>query len=178
VRARFDFDSGDGQPPVLFRSPVRMIVARTVAEVRPAMAQVVAGLRDGLYAAGYVAYEAAPAFDDALVTQVPSSLPLLCFGLFRSPQRAPALADTAPPPAFAAFAMALRFASSSSNAAIARECASTSPHETRTPELRSFITSGMPPTSNATLGTPKNMHSNIVRQKLSDSDVNTPTSAT
>ncbi len=42
--------------------------------------------REGLYAVGFVAYEAAPAFDRALVVkQHPTDLPLLWFGLFESP---------------------------------------------------------------------------------------------
>jgi len=36
----------------------------------------------GLFAAGFLTYEAAPAFDPHLVTHPPQSLPLLCFGLF------------------------------------------------------------------------------------------------
>lgn len=57
------------------------------------MAAVEDGLREGLFAAGYVSYEAAPAFDAALVTQVPSSLPLICFGLFSAVEHAEPLGD-------------------------------------------------------------------------------------
>jgi len=39
----------------------------------------------GLYAAGWIAYEAAPAFDDALRAHAPDSFPLACFGLFEAP---------------------------------------------------------------------------------------------
>ena len=46
------------------------------------MAAVEEGLSQGLYAAGFVSYEAAPAFDPALTTQHPSAVPLVCFGLF------------------------------------------------------------------------------------------------
>jgi len=37
----------------------------------------------GAWAAGFVTYEAAPAFDSALVTRAPGKLPLLWFGLYR-----------------------------------------------------------------------------------------------
>ena len=57
------------------------------------MAAVEQGLADGLYAAGYVSYEAAPAFDSALVTQAPSAFPLMCFGLFRSMEKATSLEE-------------------------------------------------------------------------------------
>ena len=39
---------------------------------------------EGLFAAGFVSYEAAAAFDDALQTRVPKDFPLLRFGLFAS----------------------------------------------------------------------------------------------
>lgn len=84
---------------MLFRNPVRVVVARTVAEVPAAMAAVDEGLRGGLYAAGYVSYEAASAFDSALATQPPSALPLVCFGLFTSAEdAAPLQEDGLPAP--------------------------------------------------------------------------------
>lgn len=104
MRARFDFgqsNSGQNQgiAPVRFQSPERVVVARTVADVQGAMAEVEQGLRDGLHAAGWVSYEAAPAFDRALSTQPPSAIPLVCFGLFRSAEVAPPLADAGMPAA-------------------------------------------------------------------------------
>jgi para-aminobenzoate synthetase/4-amino-4-deoxychorismate lyase len=50
----------------------------------------------GLYAAGYISYEAAPAFDQALVTKSPSNLPLIWFGLYKQPASRPDLAGPAP----------------------------------------------------------------------------------
>ncbi len=41
--------------------------------------------RDGLYAAGWISYEASPAFDNALRTHPATSFPLACFGLFEPP---------------------------------------------------------------------------------------------
>lgn len=92
MQARFDFGAG-GTPALLFREPARVVTARTVAEVPAAMAAVDEGLRDGLYAAGFVTYEAAPAFDSALTTQPPSALPLVCFGLFPAVEDAALLQD-------------------------------------------------------------------------------------
>ena len=57
------------------------------------MAAVEQGLSDGLYAAGYVGYEAASAFDSALATQLPSTVPLLCFGLFPGVEEAAPLEE-------------------------------------------------------------------------------------
>jgi len=96
VQARFDFGTG-GQAPLLFRNPVRVVIARTVAEVPAAMAAVDQGLHDGLHAAGYVSYEAAPAFDPALATQPPAALPLVCFGLFASVEDAAPLQEAGLP---------------------------------------------------------------------------------
>lgn len=81
---RFDFSR-----PLCFRDPVRIIEARTLAEVRPALRAVQAAADAGLYAGGYVTYEAAPAFDAAFQVNTPSpDLPLLWFGVFTGP-RAP-----------------------------------------------------------------------------------------
>jgi para-aminobenzoate synthetase/4-amino-4-deoxychorismate lyase len=40
----------------------------------------------GLFAAGFVSYEAAPAFDHALQTHSSNGFPLLCLGLFHAPE--------------------------------------------------------------------------------------------
>lgn len=69
-----------------FTNPVEVVSAHTLEEVRPALRRVERAAAEGLYAVGFVAYEAAPAFDRALVVkQHPTDLPLLWFGLFESP---------------------------------------------------------------------------------------------
>ena len=93
VQARFDFKPGDGRAPLHFRHPDRVVIARTIEEVPAAMAAVDQGLRNGLYAAGYVSYEAAPAFDPALITQPPTVFPLVCLGLFTGVAEAPPLEE-------------------------------------------------------------------------------------
>lgn len=89
MRARFDF-LADGRP-VLFESPSRILIARTTAEVGPVMAAAGQALRDGSHVAGWVTYEAAPAFDAALVTQAPTALPIVYFGIYREKREAPPL---------------------------------------------------------------------------------------
>lgn len=66
-----------------FTRPVEIINAHTLEEVRPALAEVERAAARGMYAAGFVAYEAAPAFDRALKAGpgVPG-LPLVWFGVF------------------------------------------------------------------------------------------------
>ncbi|MET0647597.1 MAG: aminodeoxychorismate synthase component I [Pyrinomonadaceae bacterium] len=71
-----------------FTNPVEVVSAQTHAEVRPALRRVERAASAGLYAVGFVAYEAAPAFDRALaVKQHSTGLPLLWFGIFDSPSK-------------------------------------------------------------------------------------------
>jgi para-aminobenzoate synthetase / 4-amino-4-deoxychorismate lyase len=61
----------------------RVIRADAVGDVLPAMREVERAVAEGLHAAGFVAYEAAPAFDPALATRAPDGrLPLAWFGVF------------------------------------------------------------------------------------------------
>lgn len=81
----FDFPQ-----PLCFTEPVEVIIAETVAEVIPALLRVQAASEAGLYAAGFVAYEAAPAFDSAFSVHPPlPGMPLLWFGLFVSSRDMP-----------------------------------------------------------------------------------------
>lgn len=82
--ARFDAlgSTGAGRSFV-FRDLRRVVQASRVGDVVPALREVQAAVAGGLHAAGFVAYEAAPAFDPALaVRDADPSLPLLRFGLF------------------------------------------------------------------------------------------------
>jgi para-aminobenzoate synthetase/4-amino-4-deoxychorismate lyase len=76
----------DGDRWLHFSDPVRVVTAATASEVRPALRRVVRAVEgEGLHAAGYIAYEAAPGFDPALAVRGPAPLPLLWFGLYRAP---------------------------------------------------------------------------------------------
>jgi para-aminobenzoate synthetase / 4-amino-4-deoxychorismate lyase len=72
-------------PPLTFGKPVRVITATRVAEVRAALAEVARETAAGRYAAGFVSYEAAPAFDHALQVRADqareNALPLLWFAI-------------------------------------------------------------------------------------------------
>ena len=82
----FDFPEPSGQRCSLrFADPIKLIVARTLDEVRPALRAVQQAVDAGYYAGGYLAYEAAPAFDPALRVQPGTDLPLLWFGIFHAP---------------------------------------------------------------------------------------------
>ena len=65
-----------GEPRWLaFTDPERVLAARTVDEVAPLLRAVEEAVAVGLFAAGFVAYEAAPAFDPACRTRPPSAAP-------------------------------------------------------------------------------------------------------
>jgi para-aminobenzoate synthetase/4-amino-4-deoxychorismate lyase len=70
-----------------FTDPVHTLSAGRLTDVLPVMREVERlQTVDGLYAAGYLAYEAGPAFDPALVAKTPSGIPFVWFGLYREPQ--------------------------------------------------------------------------------------------
>lgn len=69
-----------------FRQPLEIISTTDPARVRPLLNQIEQSVnRHGLYAAGFLTYEAAPAFDPAFQVHPPSTLPLLWFGLYHLP---------------------------------------------------------------------------------------------
>ena len=72
-----------GQPPwITFRAPRVIHVARTRDEVRGVMRAVEHATAEGRWAAGFVAYEAAPACDRALETHAPGPTPLAWFAVY------------------------------------------------------------------------------------------------
>ena len=66
----------------LYRSPVRIVAAQTVAQVAPALADIRRAVTAGLQAAGHIGYAAAAAFEPAARVPAPPDAPLLWFGLF------------------------------------------------------------------------------------------------
>jgi para-aminobenzoate synthetase/4-amino-4-deoxychorismate lyase len=70
-----------------FGSAEQIVVAHRVDEVLPALREVEGAVRQrGLWAAGFLSYEAGPAFDSAIVARAPAEVPCLWFGLFQAPQ--------------------------------------------------------------------------------------------
>ena len=66
-----------------FSNPVDVLLAQRPADVLPVIRAAERRVRnEGLYAAGFVTYEAAAGFDEALTTHEGRGLPLVCFGLF------------------------------------------------------------------------------------------------
>lgn len=66
----------------LFQSPAAVLAADRLSDVCPVLREVERAAQRGRWCAGYVAYEAAPAFDPALQTHAPLALPLAWFAIF------------------------------------------------------------------------------------------------
>ncbi|MBU4199986.1 MAG: aminodeoxychorismate synthase component I [Verrucomicrobia bacterium] len=77
----------------VFTSPADVVVALTPADVIPCLERVAAAVAQGSYAAGFITYEAAPAFDPAMRTQPPGDLPLLWFGIYQTMEQGPVVPD-------------------------------------------------------------------------------------
>ncbi|STD11932.1 Para-aminobenzoate synthase component 1 [Dermatophilus congolensis] len=91
--ARFD-DLLDGTA-VVIQASRGQIAAHNLQGVLPALAEVERRTAAGQWAFGYVAYEAAPAFDPTLTTHAPMpGLPLLWFGFADHVALAPAVGNT------------------------------------------------------------------------------------
>lgn len=80
-------------------NPVAVLQARTLADVRPLLREVEHSVNSrGRHAAGFITYEAAPAFDSALTVRRDSSpFPLAWFALFDTPAWLPNLPPAFPP---------------------------------------------------------------------------------
>lgn len=85
----------DERGTCVYADPIEIITARAIDEVIGALARVEARVEAGYHAAGYLAYEAAPAFDPAFQTHEFHELPLLWFGIYTGSRRTVAVE---PPP--------------------------------------------------------------------------------
>lgn len=66
-----------------FVDPIQVIIADCIEEVQPALQMVQSFVDQGYYAAGFLSYEASPAFDSAYeVTNHQDALPLVWFGIY------------------------------------------------------------------------------------------------
>jgi para-aminobenzoate synthetase/4-amino-4-deoxychorismate lyase len=66
----------------IFERPIEIMVARKLDDVIPALEKIEhACVHEDRHAAGFIAYEAAPAFDPSLKTHAAGDFPLLWFGL-------------------------------------------------------------------------------------------------
>jgi para-aminobenzoate synthetase/4-amino-4-deoxychorismate lyase len=77
----------DGSAWLEFREPIRILETDDPESVRVLLDEIEAATTSGLFAAGFVTYEAARAFDPALKTRPAGPLPLAWFGLFETVHR-------------------------------------------------------------------------------------------
>jgi para-aminobenzoate synthetase/4-amino-4-deoxychorismate lyase len=70
-----------------FRDPERVFCIHRMDEILPALSEIEKEISEnGHFAAGWIAYEAAPAFDDAMAVRQSDSFPLLWFGTYVKPE--------------------------------------------------------------------------------------------
>ncbi len=77
------FESYDGGRSFHFFDCVEEISATTHQQILPALRRIEAAVQTGLHAAGFLSYEAAPAFEPNLRVKAAREFPLLWFGLFK-----------------------------------------------------------------------------------------------
>lgn len=83
----FEFkNKEDAAEPLAFTDPVQVLQTHDLSEVPTILESVEKAVGEGFYAAGYVAYEAAPAFHPEMVVHEGAELPLVWFGIFPKPE--------------------------------------------------------------------------------------------
>ncbi|MFC4713603.1 aminodeoxychorismate synthase component I [Planococcus dechangensis] len=84
---QFDFARQDGTPESFaFCDPLTVLQTHVLAEVQEVLEKVDSYTSQGYYAAGYVSYEAAPAFRPEMTVRAGAELPLVWFGIYRQKQ--------------------------------------------------------------------------------------------
>lgn len=84
----FNFKDHHGKlQPLHFMNPIKILCARTVDEVVPCLEAIDKEVNNGFYAAGYLSYEAASAFEQSNLASKINDLPLLWFGIYKEPIR-------------------------------------------------------------------------------------------
>ncbi|MDQ7863174.1 hypothetical protein RCO48_25410 [Peribacillus frigoritolerans] len=81
----FTDKQGDSRP-LYFANPKKVITAHSIEDVLPQFQKVQEAIEQGNYAAGYVSYEAAPAFEQSFKVKDGAQMPLLWFGIFNKPE--------------------------------------------------------------------------------------------
>ncbi len=70
---------------LIFTNPATIISAHSHDKIKDCFLQIECALSEGFYVAGFVSYEAAAAFEDALPKKDTNDFPLLWFGVYRKP---------------------------------------------------------------------------------------------
>jgi len=72
---------------ITFSDPRLIVSTHQVSQVKDALQEIEEYVERGHYAAGFIAYEAAPAFDPAFIVHPPGDFPLLWFGIYDKMER-------------------------------------------------------------------------------------------
>jgi len=73
-----------------FANPLAVIAVHNTADILSALQDIESKVNNGLWAAGFVSYEASPAFDSALTVKADNGdFPLLWFGIYNTPEAIP-----------------------------------------------------------------------------------------
>ncbi|MGK7377067.1 aminodeoxychorismate synthase component I [Planococcus sp. 1R117A] len=82
----FEFQNDSGKvEPIAFQNPIKVLETVKIEEVPAIMESVEQAVQEGFYAAGYVSYEAAPAFHPEMKVRAGAKMPLVWFGIFEQP---------------------------------------------------------------------------------------------
>jgi para-aminobenzoate synthetase / 4-amino-4-deoxychorismate lyase len=82
----FEFANSEGSiKPLTFKNPIKIYKADKIEDVLANLELVQAEIQNGFYAAGFLSYESAPAFDPAFIVKAGATMPLLWFGIFTEP---------------------------------------------------------------------------------------------
>lgn len=93
----FEFRNESGEiEPFLFSEPLEVLETSILSEVPEILEKVENAVTAGFYAAGYVSYEAAPAFHQEMQVQAGGEMPLVWFGIFNKPKKSFSLLEELP----------------------------------------------------------------------------------
>ncbi|MBM4762841.1 aminodeoxychorismate synthase component I [Bacillus sp. B15-48] len=82
----FEFANLQGKiKPFTFKKPIKIITTDLIENVIPCLRHIQNEVDKGFYAAGFLSYESAPAFDSAYRVHFGNTMPLLWFGIFSEP---------------------------------------------------------------------------------------------
>lgn len=86
---QFDFKTNHEQTkPLCFNNPIKVISTDKIKDIARCLDEVQHATTNGLYAAGYISYEAVEAFYPSIKSRSDNKMPLLWFGIFDKPSNA------------------------------------------------------------------------------------------
>lgn len=82
----FEFAASTGEiTPFTFQNPIDVVMAKSIEDVLPCLEKIEEAVEKGFYAAGFLTYESAKAFDPSFKVKENVEMPYLWFGIFKEP---------------------------------------------------------------------------------------------